>query len=147
MQPNGLNEALERVLKEDPRFARDAYLFLRDALDYTIKQKKKKRSDMTHHVDGRELLNGIRAFALKQFGPMVVTVFNYWGIEKCEHFGHMVFNLVKAGVFGKTETDSIDDFRDVYDFREAFEAPFLPEAAPSAESRKIARDQPASELP
>ncbi len=129
MQPIGLNEALERILVEDPRFAREAYIFLRDALDYTIKLKKKRRSDITHHVNGPELLAGIRAFALKQFGPMVVTVFDYWGIQECEHFGNMVFNLVQAGVFGKTETDSIEDFKDVYDFQEAFVTPFLPEPA------------------
>ncbi len=145
MQANGLNEALGQILTEDPRFDRDAYLFLRDALDFTIKQKKKKRSDITHHVDGPELLAGIRAYALKQFGPMVVTVFNYWGIQKCEHFGHMVFNLVQAGVFGKTETDSIDDFKDVYDFHEAFVAPFLQDPAPSPVSQ--AENRPARELP
>lgn len=145
MQPNGLTEALGRILVDDPRFDREAYLFLRDALDFTIKQKKKKRSDITHHVDGPELLAGIRVYALKQFGPMVVTVFNYWGIDKCEHFGHMVFNLVQAGVFGKTETDSIDDFKDIYDFHDAFVAPFLPASEPL--SLTPIEKRPASEMP
>jgi uncharacterized repeat protein (TIGR04138 family) len=38
----------------------------------------------------------------------------------------MVFNLIGAGVFGKTEEDSIEDFRNVYDFQEAFVQPFAP---------------------
>ena len=143
MQQNSLNAALVKITVKDPRFDREAYMFLRDALDYTIKLKKKRRSDITHHVDGRELLEGIRSYALKQFGPMVVTVFNYWGIDKCEHFGHMVFNLVQAGIFCKTETDSIEDFKDIYDFHEAFEAPFLP--APDAAA--LAPSLPARELP
>jgi uncharacterized repeat protein (TIGR04138 family) len=40
--------------------------------------------------------------------------------------GHMVFNLIGAGVFGKTEQDSIEDFKNVYDFEEAFVKPFAP---------------------
>jgi uncharacterized repeat protein (TIGR04138 family) len=38
----------------------------------------------------------------------------------------MVFNLIGAGVFGKTEQDSIEDFKNVYDFEEAFVKPFAP---------------------
>ncbi len=48
---------------------------------------------------------------------MALTVFSYWGIERCEDIGNMVFNLIGAGIFGKTEQDSIEDFKSVYDFR------------------------------
>ena len=58
---------------------------------------------------------------------MVVTVLSYWGIRSCEDVGHMVFNLIGAGIFGKTEEDSIDDFKNVFDFQEAFVKPFAPE--------------------
>ena len=79
------------------------------------------------HVTGQQLLEGIRLYALKQFGPMVPTVFEYWGIRRCDDFGEMVFNLIRVGIFGKTESDSIDDFRGAYTFHDAFVAPFLPE--------------------
>ena len=65
---------------------------------------------------GPELLEGVRQYALKEFGPMVVTVFSYWGIRSCEDIGHMVFNLIGAGIFGKTEEDSIEDFKSVLRF-------------------------------
>ena len=58
---------------------------------------------------------------------MVVTVLSYWGIRSCEDIGHMVFNLIGAGIFGKTEEDSIEDFKNVFDFHEAFVKPFEPE--------------------
>lgn len=58
---------------------------------------------------------------------MVITVFDNWGIHSCEDVGNMVFNLIGAGIFGKTEEDSIEDFRNVYDFQEAFVKPFSPE--------------------
>ena len=38
----------------------------------------------------------------------------------------MVFNLIGAGIFGKTEEDSIDDFKNVFDFHEVFVKPFEP---------------------
>src|ERR1043166_2913911 len=68
----------------------------------------------------------MRQYALKEFGPMVLTVFESWGIRCTEDIGNMVFNLIEAGIFGKTEEDSIEDFKDVYDFEQAFVKPFAP---------------------
>ena len=126
MQKIGFAEALESVVGSDPRYQRDGYIFLRDALDFTTKQHKKVKGVSVRHVSGPELLDGVRQYALKEFGPMVMTVFDSWGIRSCEDMGHMVFNLIGAGVFGKTEQDSIEDFKNVYDFEEAFVKPFAP---------------------
>jgi uncharacterized repeat protein (TIGR04138 family) len=126
MQKIGFAEALESVVVHDPRYQRDGYIFLRDALDFTTKQQKKTKGVSVRHVSGPELLDGVRQYALKEFGPMVMTVFDSWGIRSCEDVGHMVFNLIGAGVFGKTEQDSIQDFKNVYDFEEAFVKPFAP---------------------
>ena len=126
MQKIGFVEALDSIVANDPRYQRDAYIFLRDALDFTTKQQKKVKGTTVRHVSGPELLHGVRQYALKEFGPMVLTVFDNWGIHACEDIGHMVFNLIGAGVFGKTEEDSIEDFKNVYDFQEAFAQPFAP---------------------
>lgn len=126
MQKVEFTESLDSILAADPRFDREAYFFLRDALDFTIKQKKKSKTDPSRHVSGRELLEGVRQYALKEFGPMVITVLGYWGIRKTDDIGAMVFNLIREGVFGKTDQDSIEDFRAGYDFEEAFAAPFRP---------------------
>jgi uncharacterized repeat protein (TIGR04138 family) len=126
MQKIGFAEALDSIVATDQRYGREAYIFLRDALDYTTKQQKKLKGAAVRHVAGPELLDGVRQYALKEFGPMVVTVFSYWGIRSTEDFGHMVFNLIEAGIFGKTEEDSIEDFKNVYDFQEAFVKPFAP---------------------
>src|SRR5437899_7712312 len=139
MQKIGFAEALEAVITNDPRYHRDGYIFLRDALDFTTKQQKKIKGVSVRHVTGPELLDGVRQYALKEFGPMVMTVFDSWGIHSCEDIGHMVFNLIGAGVFGKTEEDSIDDFKNVYDFEEALVRPCAPAKAESA--------KPAAQLP
>jgi uncharacterized repeat protein (TIGR04138 family) len=133
MQKIGFSEALDSIIAADPRYARDAYVFLRDALDYTTKQQKKIKGTTVRHVSGPELLEGVRQYALKEFGPMVMTVFGYWGLHACEDIGHMVFNLIGAGIFGKTDEDSIEDFKNVYQFKDVFVKPFAPpETAPPA---------------
>jgi uncharacterized repeat protein (TIGR04138 family) len=140
MQKIGFAEALDSIVAGDPRYQRDAYIFLRDALDFTTKQQKKIKGLSVRHVTGPELLNGARQYALKEFGPMVMTVFDNWGIHSCEDIGNMVFNLIGAGIFGKTEEDSIEDFKDVYDFKEAFVKPFTP---PKPATAKLPAQLPA----
>jgi len=136
MQKIGFAEALDSIVASDPRYQRDAYVFLRDALDFTTKQQKKIKGLSVRHVTGPELLDGARQYALKEFGPMVMTVFENWGIHSCEDIGNMVFNLIGAGIFGKTEEDSIEDFKNVYDFGEVFANPAKP-----------ARAKPPAQLP
>ena len=127
MQKIGFAEALDSIVRSDPRYQRDAYVFLRDALDFTTKRQKKAKGTSVRHVSGPELLEGLRQYALKEFGPMVTTVFDSWGIHSSEDVGNMVFNLIGGGIFGKTEEDSIEDFKNVYDFEEVFVKPFAPE--------------------
>jgi uncharacterized repeat protein (TIGR04138 family) len=134
MQKIGFAEALDSIVASDPRYQRDAYVFLRDSLDFATKQQKKIKGATVRHVAGPELLEGVREYALKEFGPMVMTVFSSWGIHCCEDIGRMVFNLIAAGIFGKTEQDSLEDFKNVYDFEEAFVRPFAP-AKPTAAKR------------
>lgn len=125
MQKVNFEEALEILIREDQRYKRDAYLFLRDALDFTLKQRKKDKQ-AGNHVSGQQLLEGIRQYALGLYGPMVPTVFEYWGVQQGEDFGRMVFNLVRVGVFGKTDRDTMADFTGIYTFHDAFVVPYLP---------------------
>jgi uncharacterized repeat protein (TIGR04138 family) len=145
MDESKFESALNQVIAREPRYGRAAYGFLRDALDFTLKERKKS-TGQTGHVSGQQLLDGIRRYALKQFGPMVPTVFEYWGIQATQDFGHMVFALVAVGIFGKTDRDSLADFTEVYSFHDAFVAPFVPEPPPSAPPRRITIDSPAEEL-
>jgi len=144
MDHQKLEEALDEVLARDARFHRAAYVFLRDALDYTLKPRKKS-SGTSSHVTGQELLEGLRQHALRTFGPMVPTVFDYWGVRGTEDFGAIVFNLVDAGILGKTERDSVDDFKGAYTFHDAFVAPFIPTVA-GPPPRQITVEAPAEEL-
>jgi len=127
MRETGFMETLKKIYAEDSRYDMEAYVFMREALDYTIKMLKKPDKGPERHISGEELLEGIRQYALQEFGPITLKVLNTWGIKTGEDFGEIVFNLVNAGELGKTEEDKRDDFKNSYDFREAFEIPFLPD--------------------
>ena len=130
-------EGLELILAKDTRFQRDAYVFLREALDHTQKAIVKENRGQLRHVTGQELLAGIRDFALAQFGPMALMVLEEWGIHNCLDFGEIVFNMVEVGLLAKTEKDSREDFKDGYDFEEAFRKPYLPKSKLRSEVRPI----------
>ena len=129
MQDLDFNEVVELIHKEDPRYDRKAYTFIRHGLDQTVKDLRKKdaeRTQRSQHVTGPELLEGLRSYALDQYGPLAKTVLNSWGINRCRDFGDLVFNLIEYNVFSKTENDRREDFSDIYTFDEAFVKPFLP---------------------
>ncbi|HOU36788.1 MAG TPA: hypothetical protein PLJ26_04385 [Candidatus Omnitrophota bacterium] len=111
----GFWEIVEAIYERDGRYRPDSYEFVMQALRFT--QKKLKRAG---HVSGRELSEGIRQYALKTYGPMARTVLEYWGIRSTEDIGNIVFNMIAVKLFSKTEDDSIDDFKGLYRFDEAF---------------------------
>lgn len=126
MQEAHFDEVLQTILQRDQRYHRDAYLFVREALEHTHKIFDKPGKEGVRHVTGQQLLEGIRSYGLEQFGPMTRAVLNEWGVQTCEDFGEVVFNMVESHLLGKTEKDSRDDFKDGYDFSEAFQRPFRP---------------------
>ncbi len=141
MQEHEFSEVIELIRKEDPRFEKGAYSFVRQALDFTIRRRDEQKSKpISRHVSGQELLEGMREFALDQYGPMAHTLFSEWGIKECRHFGEIVFQLVDYGVLGKTDEDSLEDFCHGYDFDAAFLEPFLPTKKPT-KSRRSARSR------
>jgi uncharacterized repeat protein (TIGR04138 family) len=128
MQALPYEHAIESIVKRDPRFNPGAYIFLKEALDFTLQQVNDATQGKPRHVSGAELLGGFRDLALQQFGPMAITLLSEWGIHSTADVGDMVFLLIEEQVFGKQESDSKEDFVDVYTFPQAFAEPFLPRA-------------------
>jgi uncharacterized repeat protein (TIGR04138 family) len=106
---------IDEICSKDFRYKPDAYEFVMQALNFTQKRLKKET-----HVSGKELLEGVREFAIQEYGPMVLTVFGHWGVSNTEDFGNIVFNLVDKKILSKTDSDSINDFKGAYDFQGAF---------------------------
>jgi uncharacterized repeat protein (TIGR04138 family) len=133
MQPRSFEEVLETIVARDRRYHRDAYIFVREALDYTQKLVGRKPSGTElNHVSCKELLGGIRELALKQFGPLAVVVLEEWGVRACEDFGEIVFNMIESNLLAKTDQDTREEFKGLYDFHDAFRRPFLPADKPGA---------------
>ena len=141
MQDPAFAEIVALICKEDGRFDRRAYDFVRRGLDHTVNDLRKRepaRSGTSRHVTPVELVQGLRVYALEQFGPMTKTVLHAWGVRRGRDFGEIVFNLIEHKVFSKTDTDRREDFDGVYDFDEAFVQPFLPgrrQAEPPAQEK------------
>ena len=132
MQAFDYDEVLDMILAKDDRYHRDAYYFVREGLDFTQqKLTKAAGAKEPRHVSGRELMDGMRLYALENYGPMAKTLLNEWGVTSTEDFGEIVFNLVENNLLAKTEEDSRADFGNGFDSDEAFIAPFQP-AKPSA---------------
>jgi uncharacterized repeat protein (TIGR04138 family) len=114
---------LDELVRRDPRYPHEAYEFLSHALRHTQEQlgrlpPQDNPGDLEYHVSPRELLEGVRDLALREFGLMARTVFRLWGINSTADFGELVFNLVEADLMSKTAEDSRRDFHEVYDLDE-----------------------------
>ena len=103
------------ICSTDPRYHPEAYEFIMEALHYS--QKKFKRAK---HVTGPEFLDGIKALLLKKFGPMAMTILDFWGVKSTDDFGNMVCNLVEHKVLAKDARDNYESFKNAYDFEEVF---------------------------
>ena len=116
---NSAEELLAQVLRHDKRYDREAYRFVSEALNFTG-----EKIGRTGHVTGKELCEGLRDLALREFGRLARTVLANWGIRRTEDVGEIVFNMVEAGLLKKTDEDRREDFRSVFDFEEAFDRGF-----------------------
>src|SRR5262245_54887435 len=126
---------LAEVVRNDPRYAYEAYEFVFFALHHTQKMLGREPDEgeppargaardaapagEPHHVNGPELLRRIRDLALREFGRMARTVFRMWGIDRTDDFGEIIFNLIDAGMMSKTAEDKREDFCGVYDLDRA----------------------------
>jgi uncharacterized repeat protein (TIGR04138 family) len=139
-------EIVASICQKDDRYQPEAYAFLIEALDVTLKTLFKENPERAKHLTGKELMEGIRQHALAEFGPMTYTVFHEWGVNTTYDFGEIVFHLVEAGRLGKTETDSKEDFKDLFTFEEAFLKPFEP-ATPKTTVQRKKTSRPSDDCP
>ena len=116
---------VEKIITRDSRFREEAYEFISDAVLYTT-QTIEEGEESKRHITGQELLEGIKDFAISQFGPMAKNVLESWGVCDSLSIGHIVFNMVDHQLLGSTKDDSIDDFKNGFDFETAFSAEFIP---------------------
>ncbi len=123
-------DAVERIVAHDNRYHRDAYDFLRQALDHTLEELCGEELQEHRHVTGRELVHGVVSYAQNEFGSMAVSVLDAWGMDEDADIGEMVFNLIEEGAFGRSDEDDISHFSNVLNLRDALLEPYRPSQLP-----------------
>ena len=127
-----VHDWMREIARKDGRYAPEAFRFLVESLSYAIQLAGKEHAEgPARHVTGQELLAGMRAFGTELFGPLAAQVWRSWGVHTTLDWGNMVFRMVEEEKLSRNEEDSIEDFRDGFDFDEAFVRdyrPVLPDA-------------------
>ena len=109
----------------------EALQFVRTGFSHASKSLLKKRahgaregenhlSQDDRHLSGQQLCFGLLDFAIDQYGMLAPVVLRHWNVQRTDDFGRIVFVLIDLGRFRKSPTDSLEDFRSVYDFGEVF---------------------------
>jgi uncharacterized repeat protein (TIGR04138 family) len=168
-------KTFEEVVAELGRYPVDAFEFVRDGLQYTVRkihgdpgelerkvqewmaqreisadklatlyengelpeklgravEKLGGPAALNRHVDGRKLCFGLRDLAIEKWGLMASTVLANWNIRRTDDFGAIVFALVNNDFLQKQPDDSVDDFKDVFDFSTTFDHGYEIELADS----------------
>ena len=91
-------EDVEEICKKDGRYQPEAYAFLVEALDVTMKEVFKANPNHDKNLTGKELLEGIRAHALAEFGPLTNIVLAEWGVRSTLDFGAILEASREAGI-------------------------------------------------
>ncbi|MCK5708216.1 MAG: hypothetical protein KAI43_11235 [Candidatus Aureabacteria bacterium] len=123
---NDFIKDVKKIIRTDKRFQVEAYTFVMECLHFYTQNKKLPTGK---HITGRELLLGFRDYAQKSFGPMAKFTLNLWGIHTTQDVGDIVYNMIDKGLMGREEADSLDDFKDVYNFDDIFKEDYFSEEA------------------
>ena len=113
---------MQQVIAEDGRYAPEAFAFLHDGLNRAVQEVYTDQAGVEgqHHVSGQQLCRSLCDLAIERWGMMAKAVLNKWNVRRTVDFGNMVYLLIDNDYMRKTDEDSLDDFRDVYDFDKAF---------------------------
>jgi uncharacterized repeat protein (TIGR04138 family) len=114
--------SMEQLIRDDGRYPPEAYAFLHEGLS---RASRKVHGGSTppgekRHVTAEQHCMELKDLAVERWGMLARTVLAKWNVTGTVDFGNMVYMLAEAGHIKTSPTDSHDDYRDVFDFDEAF---------------------------
>jgi len=149
---NEPNHEFVELLRRDRRYRVDAYALVFESLEFLQGELGGKPGAAggaaeagtddesgqrpIRHVSGQQLCEGIRRYALRQYGGLAKCVLNEWGVRSTSDFGEIVYNLIGIGRMHKTDTDRREDFDNVFDFDEGLRDAFVPRAPEPRQERR-----------
>ena len=101
----------------------EAFHFVREGLSFTaqkVHEHPESLAEADRHISGQQLCLGLRDFAIERYGLRAPAVLRHWHITRTDDFGRIVFAMIEENLMSKTDDDTLEDFRAVYDFDEAF---------------------------
>jgi uncharacterized repeat protein (TIGR04138 family) len=118
-------KSLDEIVEIVGLYPREAYKFVQAGLNYTVEKVHAEIAEdpeANKHVTGQQLCEGLREFALKEWGLLAHTVLKRWNVTTTYDFGRIVFALVEYKHMAATDDDTVEDFRNVFDFKTAFDS-------------------------
>ena len=118
-----MKKSIEEIAKLDGRYSLKAFEFIHEGLSHTVQSQYGDESENQgpHHITGKELCFGLAELATRKWGRMAKVVLNHLGINSTYDFGQIVYLMVDNKWMHARPEDSVEEFRDVYDFEEVFE--------------------------
>jgi uncharacterized repeat protein (TIGR04138 family) len=125
-QEQQLFDRISEVARANGTYPMDAYLFVQAGVIFAIRSIRDRRTvenpdgpqPESSHISGAQVCIGIRDLAWQHWGAMASSVLQSWSIHETLDFGRIVFALIEAGVLSKQESDTLDDFRNIYSIHE-----------------------------
>lgn len=104
-------ECVDKILEKDPRYHRDAYAFLSEAVTYTVKKfSRQANARGARHVSGQELTEGFMDHAIAQYGFLAPEVLEHWNVNAGMDVGNMVYNMISVELLSAGPGDKLSDF-------------------------------------
>jgi uncharacterized repeat protein (TIGR04138 family) len=105
-------DAVDQIRTANPRYRREAYGFVMEALGITVRglPESRRADPERRHLSGHELLKGVVRLARSEFGVMAPTVFQEWGVQSGTDVGEIVFALVEHRQLTARPEDRREDF-------------------------------------
>lgn len=120
--PANVWDQITRMALEDPRYRREAYLFVLQGIQWSFEQLGVRR-----HLTGEEFTELLVAFAREQYGELAPFVFEEWGVYRTVDLGRIVYGLIEAGLMSRRPEDRLEDFEEVLDLPKALsDSDFVP---------------------
>jgi uncharacterized repeat protein (TIGR04138 family) len=118
-----MKKTIEEIAQDDGRYDARALKFVFEGLTFTVEKirQQPEPEDVPRHISGQELAWGLAEVAQKRWGRLAAMVLSSWGLHTSRDFGEIVYLMIDHGWMTSQETDTIEDFNDVFDFTEVFE--------------------------
>jgi uncharacterized repeat protein (TIGR04138 family) len=131
-------KTLQQLVADVGLYPAEAYQFVQEGLGHTVRTIHANITDAkaSRHVSGQQLCDGLRDLALAQWGLLARTVLERWNITCTLDFGRIVFALIEVGQMQRTDEDTLDDFRNVFDFETVLDKSYRITLPSPAEGRK-----------